>query len=110
MAAPGTPQSVATTSGSAWQVEPKVDLIHETFADKVREALAQVKKEYGGPENYLRLRFQTRQDYVEWLEYLVGLAPTNYNNFCFSQDMPASPMDQRQAGILAAAKLSLLLL
>ena len=103
-AAPGSPGQSMADSGSVvtlgWQVEPREDVIHESFAKRMCEHMAQLKKEYGGPENYLRMRFQSRQDYTEWLQYLSHLIPPDAHSYTWSRNIAGHECDSQGKALL----------
>ena len=74
-------------------LEPAGDVLHDTWCDRMTEAMMQMNARYGGPESYLRARFQGRADYVGWLEYLVHLIPTDCNHFEFDAETGGVSMD-----------------
>ena len=79
----------------AWQLEDVHADVHvEAYKKAVRDGMNRVCKEHGGPENYLRVRFQTQQDLNEWMNYLIHLVPLDCSEFNFSADLPTTKMDE----------------
>ncbi|CAK9055719.1 unnamed protein product [Durusdinium trenchii] len=63
-------------------------------------AMTKMLSEFGGPENYLRIRFASQDQLNEWLNYLVHHVPLDASDFNFSADLPVtnlSNMSQAQS-------------
>ena len=76
----------------AWDLDDSSlpeDVHRHTFAKHMREAVSTMLKDYGGPENYLRVRFQDAAVLNDWLNYLVHLVPLDANHYDFSDDLPS---------------------
>lgn len=90
----------SNTVNLAWDLqEARGDVHQEAYAKAMREGMAKVCKEHGGPENFLRVRFQAQEQLRDWLNYLLFLIPYDSAGFNFSDDLPSTSMDSvRQAG------------
>ena len=79
----------------AWGLDAEMpeDVHRDSFAKHMREAVGKMLKEFGGPENYLRVRFQDPSQLNEWLNYLVHLVPLDCAEFSFSDNIPTTLAD-----------------
>lgn len=61
--------------------------------------------EFGGPENYLRIRFASQDQLNEWLNYLVHHVPLDASDFNFSADLPVTNLSNmsQAAGLKLAS-------
>ena len=56
------PETSADSVMDAWNLLPVSGDVHkEAYAKAIREGRAKVCQENGGPENYLRVRFQSQE-------------------------------------------------
>ena len=83
-------ESVSATGlsvNAAWdlqEAEDRPDNLHrETFRKRLRESMVKMLEEFGGPENYLRVRFPDQKSLTEWLNHLVALVSLDAHKFDF---------------------------
>ena len=91
------PETSADSVMDAWNLLPVSGDVHkEAYANAIREGMAKVCQEHGGPENYLRVRFQSQEHLQEWMNYLINLVPLDAAEFNFSADLPGTKVDAVQ--------------
>ena len=88
------PETSVNSVTDAWDLQPVSSDVHkEAYAKAMREGMAKVCGEHGGPENYLRVRFQSQNHLKEWMQYLINLVPLDAAQFNFSADLPGTKID-----------------
>ena len=89
------PETTTNSVADAWDLQLPVssDVHKEAYAKAIREGMEKVCQEHGGPENYLRVRFQDQGHLQEWMQYLINLVPLDAAEFNFSSDLPGTKID-----------------
>ena len=85
------PSETIMTVEDSWGLSTAMPTDGQKLRESVRTLMAQCIQKYGGPENYLRMRFATRAAKQDWLNYLGEIQKVDgATSFNVGVDLPIS--------------------
>ncbi|CAK9040562.1 unnamed protein product [Durusdinium trenchii] len=89
------------TVEDSWGLSTAMPTDGQKLRESVRTLMAQCIQKYGGPENYLRMRFATRAAKQDWLNYLGEIQKVDgATSFNVGVDLPISNCNALSEGAL----------